>query len=105
MKNILKITAFAILIIVASCGKEKTKLADTRETVAVKVSTPSSEHGSFITASGKVEAVQNANLSTRMMGFVNKVYVKVGQKVSKGQLLLSINSADINAQKAQEMLQ
>ncbi|SNR39699.1 efflux RND transporter periplasmic adaptor subunit [Lutibacter flavus] len=101
MKNILKIIAFATLIIVVSCGKEKTKLADTRETVAVKVSTPSSEHVSFITASGKVEAVQNANLSTRMMGFVNKVYVKVGQKVSKGQLLLSINSADINAQKAQ----
>ncbi len=101
MKNILKIIAFATLIIVVSCGKEKTKLADTRETVAVKVSTPSSEHVSFITASGKVEAVQNANLSTRMMGFVNKVYVKVGQNVSKGQLLLSINSADINAQKAQ----
>jgi RND family efflux transporter MFP subunit len=101
MKNILKIIAFATLIIVASCGKDKTKLADTRETVAVKVSTPSSKNGTFITASGKVEAVQNANLSTRMMGFVNKVYVKVGQKVSKGQLLLSINSADINAQKAQ----
>ena len=35
------------------------------------------------------------------MGYVNKIHVKVGQKVSKGQLLLSINSADIDAQKAQ----
>lgn len=101
MKNIFKIIAITAFILITSCGKDNAKIVDNRETVAVKVSTPSSESGSFITASGNVEAVQNANLSTRMMGYVNDVYVKVGQKVSKGQLLLSINSADINAQKAQ----
>jgi len=36
-----------------------------------------------------------------MMGYVTNIHVNVGQKVSKGQLLLSINSSDINAQKAQ----
>ena len=36
-----------------------------------------------------------------MKGIVNNIYVNVGNKVSKGQLLLSINSADISAQKAQ----
>ncbi|MEX1383636.1 efflux RND transporter periplasmic adaptor subunit [Lutibacter sp.] len=101
MKNIFKIIAILTLTLVTSCGKDKAKLADNRETVAVKVSTPSSENGTFITASGNIETVQNANLSTRMMGYVNNVYVKVGQKVTSGQLLLSINSADINAQKAQ----
>ncbi|WP_111709332.1 efflux RND transporter periplasmic adaptor subunit [Lutibacter citreus] len=101
MKNITKLLIIAALLIVASCGKEKITTADNRPTVNVKVSTPGSEIGTFISASGKVEAVQNANLSTRMMGYVNKVYVKVGEKVSKGQLLVSINSADINAQKAQ----
>tara|TARA_R110001583_G_scaffold93777_1_gene236988 strand:+ start:8818 stop:9900 length:1083 start_codon:yes stop_codon:yes gene_type:complete len=101
MKNILKIIAIATLVFTTSCGKEKTALVDNRETVAVKVSSPSSENNTFITASGKVEAVQNANLSTRMMGFVNNIYVNVGDKVSKGQLLLSINSADILAKKAQ----
>jgi RND family efflux transporter MFP subunit len=101
MKNILKLIAIATLTIVASCGKDNAKLTDNRETISVKVSTPLSESGTFITASGKIEAVQNANLSTRMMGFVNNVHVKVGQKVSKGQLLISINSADISAQKAQ----
>tara|TARA_R110001583_G_scaffold5921_11_gene31250 strand:+ start:4625 stop:5695 length:1071 start_codon:yes stop_codon:yes gene_type:complete len=101
MKNIFKIIAITTLILVTSCGKNKAKLADNREVVAVKVSTPSSENSTFISASGKVEAVQNANLSTRIMGFVKNVHVNVGDKVSKGQLLVSINSADINAQKAQ----
>lgn len=101
MKNILRIIAIATLIFTTSCGKEKKEIADTRAAVNVKVSTPSSESNSFISASGKVEAVQNANLSTRMMGFVNNIPVNVGDKVSKGQLLISINSADISAKKAQ----
>jgi len=101
MKNILKIIAITILVFTTSCGKETTAIVDNRTVVNVKVSSPSSENNSFITASGKIEAVQNANLSTRMMGFVDNVHVNVGNKVSKGQLLLSINSTDISAQKAQ----
>lgn len=101
MKNILKIITIVTLVFTISCGKEKTTTTDNRPTVTVKVSTPSLENSIFISASGKVEAVENANLSTRMMGFVNNIHVNVGDKVSKGQLLLSINSTDISAQKAQ----
>lgn len=101
MKNIIQLLAIATLVFVVSCGKDKTETVDNRPTVAVKVSTPSSENSKFITASGKIEAVQNANISTRMMGYVNNIPVKVGDKVYKGQLLVSINSADISAQSAQ----
>ncbi|WP_298370504.1 efflux RND transporter periplasmic adaptor subunit [uncultured Lutibacter sp.] len=101
MKTITKILFITTLFFIYSCGKEKVTSADNRTTVNVTVSSPKTESESFITASGKVEAVQNANLSTRMMGYVTNVHVKVGQKVTKGQLLVSINSADINAQKAQ----
>lgn len=101
MKNITKIAALFALILVASCGKEKTTTVDNRPTVNVKVSTPKVINENFISASGKIEAVQNANISTRMMGYVNNIPVKVGDKVSKGQLLISINSADITAQKGQ----
>ncbi|UMB61504.1 efflux RND transporter periplasmic adaptor subunit [Lutibacter sp. A80] len=101
MKNIFKILTVITLTIITSCGDDKAKVVDNRVAVDVTISTPSSEVGNFITASGKVEAAQNANLSTRNMGYVNKVHVNVGDKVSKGQLLLSINSADISAQKAQ----
>ncbi len=101
MKKITTIFAIAALILVASCGKDKAASKDNTPAVAVKVSTPSAEGSAFLSASGKIEAVQNANLSTRMMGYVTDTYVNVGDKVSKGQLLLRINSADISAQSAQ----
>jgi len=101
MKNITKFIAIATLVLIVSCGEDKKETIDNRPTVIVKVSTPSIEKGNFITASGKVEAVQNANISTRSMGYVNNILVKVGDKVSKGQLLISINSADISAKKRQ----
>jgi len=101
MKNITKLIAIATLTFLLSCGEDKKETVDNRPTVNVKISTPSSDNENFITASGKVEAVQNADISTRMMGYVNNIPVKVGDKVSKGQLLISINSADIAAQKGQ----
>jgi RND family efflux transporter MFP subunit len=101
MKKITTIFAIAALILTASCGKDKAAQKDTAPSIAVKVSTPSVEGSTFLSASGKIEAVQNANLSTRMMGYVTETYVNVGDKVSKGQLLLRINSADISAQSAQ----
>ena len=101
MKNITKIIAIATLILMVSCGEDKKDTVDNRPTVNVKVATPSAGNGNFITASGKIEAVQNATISTRNMGYVNNIAVKVGDKVSKGQLLISINSADISAQQGQ----
>ncbi|MDP3312802.1 efflux RND transporter periplasmic adaptor subunit [Lutibacter sp.] len=101
MKNILKILTISTLVLATSCGKDKTAAVANSPAVSVQVSMPTSKKGSSVTASGKIEAVQNANLSTRMMGFVNNIYVNVGDKVTKGQLLISINSADISAQKAQ----
>ena len=35
------------------------------------------------------------------MGYVTKLSVKVGQKVRKGQLLVSVNNTDLQAKKAQ----
>jgi len=71
-------------------------------TVAVKVTkVTANDNNPFITASGKVEATNSAELSTRMMGYVTNIHVKVGDKVNKDQLLLSINNSDLQAKKAQ----
>lgn len=91
----------ASLILVVGCGKDKVASKDNALAIPVKVSTPSAKDSTFLSASGKIEAVQNANLSTRIMGYVTETYVNVGDKVSKGQLLLHINSTDISAQRAQ----
>lgn len=97
--TILTISTFLFL----SCGKEKKETAANNEpAIAVKVNGISADtNGEFVTASGKIEAENSANVSTRMMGYVTKVNVKVGQKVSAGQLLVSINNSDLQAKKAQ----
>jgi RND family efflux transporter MFP subunit len=103
MKLLYTSLLFLVVLSVTSCGNSsKEKSIDQTPAVAVTVSSASAENNSpFLTASGKIEAVNSATLSTRMMGFVNKVHVNVGQKVSKGQLLISINNADLSAKRAQ----
>lgn len=83
-------------------GEDKKIVADNSPVVAVKVGSVSENSSKpFLTVSGKVEAAKSANISTRMMGYVDKIYVQVGDKVRNGQLLLSVNNADVSAKLAQ----
>ena len=97
------ITSFSLfLVLLTSCNGEKKETIAQEPAIAVKVSGVSENDNSpFVTASGKIEAEKSANLSTRMMGYVTKVNVQVGQKVAQGQLLVSINNTDLQAKKAQ----
>ncbi|WP_282075629.1 efflux RND transporter periplasmic adaptor subunit [Maribacter aquivivus] len=90
-------------ILISSCGSEDKKaVVDNSPAIAVQVKTVSEDNRSpFLTVSGKIEAAKSANISTRMMGYVDKIYVNVGDKVNKGQLLMSVNNADVSAQLAQ----
>ncbi len=97
------ITLFALSFLAIGCGTEdkKTMAVDT-PAVTVKVSSVSEDgRNAFVTASGKVEAAQSTNISTRMMGYVDKIYVQVGDKVRDGQLLISVSNADVAAKLAQ----
>lgn len=102
-KNYKAVALLIITVLVASCGnKDKKLVANNTTVINVKVKTVKEENGStFLSASGKIEAVSSANLSTRMMGYVDKVYINVGDYVQNGQLLLSINNTDIKAKLAQ----
>ncbi|MEH6512323.1 MAG: efflux RND transporter periplasmic adaptor subunit [Maribacter arcticus] len=90
-------------ILISSCGSEDKKVViDNSPTLTVKVKTVSEDNSNpFLSVSGKIEAVKSANISTRMMGYVDKIYVGVGDKVRDGQLLMSVNNADVSAQLAQ----
>jgi RND family efflux transporter MFP subunit len=98
-----KITTLILsTLFLISCGGEKKNEIATETPIAVKVSgTTENDNSPFVTASGKLESQKSANVSTRMMGYVTKVHVKMGQKVSQGQLLVSINNTDLQAKKAQ----
>lgn len=103
MKKIyLILTVFFVAFILFACGNDQKEAANNQPVIAVQVSGINNDNNSpFVTASGKIEAENSANLSTRMMGYVTKVHVKVGQKVVAGQLLVSINNTDLHAKKAQ----
>ena len=99
--NKIILTLSISLLVLTSCGGDKKEPIENNEpAIAVKVSGISADNnGEFVSASGKIEAENSANVSTRMMGYVTKVHIKVGQKVSAGQLLVSVNSTDLQAKK------
>ncbi|MCB4797839.1 efflux RND transporter periplasmic adaptor subunit [Neotamlana laminarinivorans] len=103
MKKTYIILSLLISILATSCNsKDKKAVANSTPEIPVNVAKVSNNtDGSFLAVSGKIQAKNSANLSTRIMGYVNTVSVNVGDKVKKGQLLVSINNTDLQAKKAQ----
>jgi len=100
MTKLYTLLVFTLLFI--SCGEKEATENVAQETIKVVVTSPSTgDTSGFVTASGTIEAENSAELSTRMMGYVKKVHVQVGQKVKQGQILMNINNADLQAKKAQ----
>jgi RND family efflux transporter MFP subunit len=103
MKKIIYIFSLLTALILTSCGDEgKKEIVDNTPAIPVKVNKVLvNNNNPFLSVSGKIQATNSAELSTRIMGFVNKVHVNVGDKVTKGQLLVSINNTDLQAKRAQ----
>ncbi len=103
-RSLLLIVTVVITSFLYSCSADKEEQKNSREekAVAVTVSTPGNEDVSGgINVSGQVEAVQTAHISTRVMGYITKVYVSIGDHVKQGQLIFTVNSTDILAKRAQ----
>jgi len=102
-KYIYLLSLTAATLFLTSCGsKDKKPVADNTPAIAVTTSQVEANNNSpFLSVSGKIQASNSADLSTRMMGYVNKVHVNVGDKVKEGQLLVSINNSDLQAKRAQ----
>ena len=102
-KYIYLLTLTTVAFFLTSCGSEDKKVVtDNSPAISVKVNQVETNGNSpFLSVSGKIQATNSADLSTRMMGYVNSVHVNVGDKVRKGQLLVSINNSDLQAKRAQ----
>lgn len=93
---------FSFLLLASCGGNEQKETVKADAPIKVEVLTVNTgSRGNFLSSSGTISAVKTANLSTRNMGYVDNIYVSVGEKVSQGQLLLSINNADLQAKQAQ----
>lgn len=102
MKTIYTFPLVLTALLLGSCGGDSKEAAGSQNPIAVEVRTAGgSADGASFNASGRVEAAQQANLGTRSMGYVRQLHVKVGDKVAKGQLLVSLDNADLQAKLAQ----
>lgn len=84
-------------------GCDKKTAGETPEPVArnIKIQTITVKSGRMdvtISTPGSVVADQQAQIASRIMGFIRKINVDIGQHVSAGQLLLTIDPADIQGQ-------
>ena len=94
--------ALASIIILSSCSndqRESDVKKDNPVTVTVTTAEMQSKHS--IQSSGQVVSGETAMISTRVMGFITDIKVKPGDKVQKGQLLVTISNGDILAKRAQ----
>ncbi len=102
MKSRYSITLLALFGFIVSCSTPKTENQQNDKSISVEVATVENTNSNqSIEISGTVQGVNNATISTRIMGIVTDVPVKVGDYVKKGNLLLSIDNKDVKAQLAQ----
>ncbi|WP_321481261.1 efflux RND transporter periplasmic adaptor subunit [uncultured Bacteroides sp.] len=84
-----------------SCGSGADKKENAVAPVAVQTVKPTFQNERGIMANGWIQSKEIARLGTRMMGSVTSIRVKKGDKVVKGQLLLTISDEELGAKKAQ----
>lgn len=103
LKNMLYIFPAAVLL--AACGnKPENTTAEKAATAPVHVTLAeagTSAGNSSVNISGQMMSSHAAAISTRMMGYITKMNVNIGDNVRAGQLLFSIQATDIKAKDAQ----
>ena len=103
---ILHYTFFIIhLLLLISC-KEETKTQTTiitdQSIVPVQLAkVEQTVRAEPIVASGLVASTDEARLSFKVGGVIQKIFIKEGQRVSKGQILATLDLTEINAQVSQ----
>jgi membrane fusion protein (multidrug efflux system) len=95
--NHLILAMLAVIASVSACGKKQEAPAAAEPTlsanllVEIKTMTPEKfEH--FFAVNGALEAVQDAFISAETSGQIKTIHVQEGQRIQKGDLLVSLNS-------------
>jgi membrane fusion protein, multidrug efflux system len=103
-----KINLLVIITLLAACGKRGKEIKQPvilDDVIAVKTEQVLNGNSKEpIVASGLIASLSEARLSFKTGGIIEKIYVKEGLNVSKGQLLATLNLTEIsaNVQQAQE---
>ncbi|HVZ55050.1 MAG TPA: efflux RND transporter periplasmic adaptor subunit [Chitinophagaceae bacterium] len=95
------LAAAAALLLSGCHGSTHEQTLPTARPLAVRTALPGATVAGGVSASGEIVAAQVATISTRVMGTIEKIYVRVGDRVRRGQPLVSLNGQDILARRAQ----
>ncbi len=103
MTNTVKsIVILGLVFLVGACSESgKTQAVTSEPPIPVTLAVATIRSTQDISASGHIEAGQAATISTRIMGYITRINVNVGDVVEKGQLLVMISNDDMLAKKAQ----
>lgn len=108
LKHISSLPAMATLVLgitLAGCGggsRHDTSTPAPPPTQKVAVVTMATETGpQFVEGVGSVEARTEAQVAARVMGYVQQVHVREGDRVQAGQVLVEIAASELNAAVAQ----
>ena len=105
MKSLL-INAF-VMVLLASCSGEKSETTQSTRSKSIPVNIAAIDtvnNTNMIVASGLISTEDEARLSFKIGGVIEKILVEEGQQIRKGQLLASLNSTEIDAQTKQAEL-
>ncbi|CAM4131960.1 efflux RND transporter periplasmic adaptor subunit [Cytophagaceae bacterium 50C-KIRBA] len=101
---IISAASISLIFGTIACSKEE-KIAKEKlqsKPIQVVLSLPNAQNNLATTdVTGQIEATHQANISTRMMGYITKLQVKIGDHVKAGQLLFEVNNTDLLAKRAQ----
>lgn len=105
MKNISILFVLPVFIVVLSCGTRAGHETIHEDIIPVKtISLQQETMQQTINTSGQFTTDDEANLSFKTSGMINRIYVKEGDAVKKGQLLATLNLTEINASAEQASL-
>ena len=96
------LTKFSLVMVFVfflnACGGEDLPEQELQKPVSVKTveatMQPLSSQSSY---SGTVEPIERVRLSTRILGWIEKIYFEEGEKIQKGSVLVKLRSQDLEA--------
>ena len=101
-KNVFKLAAFLGLGFLISCGEKKQETVDNEDKVKVKTTIArTQEVDNTSTYTANVQADILNQITPAMPGRIEKIFVEVGDNVSKGQLLVQMESSSLQQQNTQ----
>jgi RND family efflux transporter MFP subunit len=105
MKHIPALIALSLLVAFNSCKSKAGRENINEDVIPVKtISLQQETMQQTINTSGQFTTDDETNLSFKTSGIVNHIFVKEGDKVTKGQLLATLNLTEINATAEQASL-